>query len=528
MYRHKLIISALTALALSGCGQGSAPESAQQAPANEQAAAAPAAVQVEGGLVSGVKVADSAVMAYKGIPYAAAPVGDLRWKPPQPVVSWEGVRVADSDPDACVQELQRSRLPWSEEYMHQGDASEDCLYLNIWTAASGADEKRPVMVWLHGGGLREGSNAIVTYDGTSFAKKGVVLVGVNYRLGAIGFLALPELTAESEHGASGNYGFLDQVAALKWVQANIARFGGDPDNVTIFGQSAGARSVSMLTQSPLAAGLVDHAIIESGAQRRAPEANSPMDTLAEAEQAGLAIEKAVGATSLAELRAIPAERFVESDIHSPGAIEDGWFWPAKPVPLGVPIIVGFVADDGFVDPEDEKLTVASYKAEAKELYGDQADAYLALYPVDASSNIVAVKLQAMRDKAAVSVNMWADAQSRFSERIYTYFFDRATPWPEHPEFGAHHTSEIPYVFGNLDKLVDRRPEAVDYKVSDMVSSYWVNFARNGDPNGAGLPEWSAYDPAKGTIMHLAADPGMIPPASPEKVAFWKDVFSPAT
>lgn len=526
MYRPIQFFATLAVIALAGCGSPTPPAS-ETVPAADVSLGL--TVEVTGGAVAGVRLGDSNVAAFKGIPYAAPPVGELRWKPPQAVVPWEGVLAADTDPDACVQELQRSRLPWSEEYMHQGDASEDCLYLNIWTAAASADERRPVMVWIHGGGLNEGSNAIVTYDGAAFAGKGVVLVGINYRLGPLGYLAHPELTAESANGASGNYGFLDQVAALEWVQANIGNFGGDPDNVTIFGQSAGARSVTMLMRSPLAKGLIDHAIIESGGQRRNPDVYGDLPSLADAERLGIEAQEKIGAASLAELRATPAERFVEPDIGRRGAIADGYFWPAD-VEAGdeVPVIVGFTADDGFVEPADDELTVETYAAEARELYGENADGYLSLYPVDANSNIRAVKLQALRDRAAVSVGLWAGEQSEHSGRVYTYYFDRATPWPEHPEFGAHHTSEIPYVFGTLGKLVDRRPDAVDYEVSDMVSSYWVNFATSGDPNGEGLPEWAPFDETKMMIMRLAGDAGPIPVAEPEKLRFWKTVLSPAT
>jgi len=532
MNRANLYIFILAMIAAAGCGSSSEPPSEPMSePMSESPAAVPVSpdpIEVDGGLIVGVQLPDSAVTVYKGIPYAAPPVGDLRWQAPQAALPWEGVLAADTDADACVQELQRSRLPWSEEFMHLGDASEDCLYLNLWTAAQSADERRPVMVWLHGGGLREGSNAIATYDGTTFAGKGVVLVGVNYRLGGIGFFAHPELTAESGHSASGNYGFLDQVAALNWIQKNIASFGGDPNNVTIFGQSAGARSVAMLMQSPLAKGLFRQAIIESGAQRRGGVANPDMMSLAEAEQLGIEAQETLGVASLAELRAIPATRFLEADIGRRNAIADGWFWPANLETEQVPVIVGFTADDGFVGPDDDELTVDSYAVEAQELYGEHADAYLSLYPVDAESDIRTVKLAALRDKARTSVSLWADFQLEHSDQVYTYFFDRATPWPEHPEFGAHHTGEIPYVFGTLGELIDRRPDEVDYRISEMVSSYWANFATAGDPNGDGLPEWPAFDAAAGSIMRLAGDTGPIPLADPAKVAFWSKVLTPTT
>jgi para-nitrobenzyl esterase len=221
-------------------------------------------VRTTGGLVAPAPSENASLREFRGIPYAAPPVGELRWREPQPAATWTGVWTADRFAPACIQRLTRSRPPWTEEFMHQGEANEDCLYLNVWTAARSPEEHRPVLVFLHGGGFNEGSGSVPIYDGGALARRGLVVVTLNYRLGALGFLAHPELTAESPHHASGDYGLLDQIAALRWVRENIAAFGGDPERVALAGQSAGAMSVYLLTASPLAAGLFQRAIVESG------------------------------------------------------------------------------------------------------------------------------------------------------------------------------------------------------------------------------------------------------------------------
>lgn len=381
-------------------------------------------IRINGGFVSAVQLPDSPVRVYKGMPYAAPPVEDLRWRPPQPVIPWEGVLQADSFSDACVQELQRSRLPWTEAFMHQGDASEDCLYLNVWTAAEDAGDERPVMVYIHGGGLQEGSSAIATYDGEALAQKGAVLVTINYRLGPIGFLAHPELSEESEHAISGNYGFLDQVAALRWVQDNIGAFGGDPDNVTIIGQSAGARSVAVLMSYPDAQGLFAKAIRHSGAERREPF-SSPGTPLEEAEREGLAVQEYFGANSIEELRQIPAERFLEDGVGRMGTVVDGWIVPSETrVTRQVPVMIGATANDGYVGPDDADLTPQAFRAEIDDDYGEHADTFFDLCPEAADSDVSAIKLEAERDKARVSLSMWAAEQTR-TARAFTPTFSTA-------------------------------------------------------------------------------------------------------
>src|SRR5580692_9216687 len=243
-------------------------------------------VKIEGGLVSGVPGTDPSMTAFKGIPFAAPPVGDLRWRAPQPVVPWQGVRRTDKFSASCIQNVVAERKPWTYEFMTHGDISEDCLYLNVWTAAKSAAEQRPMFVYLYGGGFSEGSGAVPVYDGEGLARKGLVVVTINYRTGVLGFLAHPELTSESDHRASGNYGLLDQLAALQWVHDNIARFGGDPTRVTVAGQSAGGMSVHDLTASPLAKGLFQRAIVESGGSNIDRTGPGTARTLAQAEDDG--------------------------------------------------------------------------------------------------------------------------------------------------------------------------------------------------------------------------------------------------
>lgn len=486
-------------------------------------------VRVEQGLLSGTLGEDPSIRVYKGVPFAAPPVGDLRWKAPQPPESWTGVRSADKFSPACTQNLAGSRLPWTEEYMHQGEQSEDCLYLNIWTGAESKNEKRPVMVYIYGGGFSEGSNAVAVYDGEALARKGVVQVGINYRLGSLGFLAHPELTKESEQRSSGNYGLLDQVAALRWIHNNIAAFGGDPEHVTIFGQSAGAMSVAYLMQSPLAEGLFSRAIIQSGPGLFSSGALNSGNSLEDGEQAGVKFAEAKGAASLADLRAMSAEALIQEP--STGRfppLRDGWFLPSDDRNRSrVPVMNGFTADDmgagGSFGPPSE-ATVQAYEKEARQRYGERAKTFLSLYQPGSDKDIPDLRKESARDRARVSLFLWASEQANVSGEVYTYYFDRAIPWPDHPEFGAFHSGELPYVFDNL-RILDRPWEAVDRTIADRVSSFWTNFANTGDPNGPDLPEWPPFSPSVATTMQLGARMGAMPIADSDKVAFWKEVLS---
>jgi len=406
--------------------------------------------------------------------------------------------------------------------MHQGDASEDCLYLNVWTTAGTTAEKHPVMVYFYGGGFSEGSNAIAVYDGEELARKGVALVSVNYRVGAMGFFSHPELSAESEHEASGNYGLLDKVAALEWIKNNIVVFGGDPNNVTIFGQSAGAISVELLMQSPLASGLFHRAIPQSGPGLIPPGMLSGGVRLLEAEAAGMVLADSLGAESLSALRTIAAERFLLPGLGRFGPITDGWFLPENNEHnASVPVMIGFTANDigaGTFGPPPEN-SVIGWEHEAQRLYGEFAGEFLTLYPADSDDVVAEVRQTSSRDRSRVSLSLWAAEQAKKSSAIYTYYFDRAIPWPEHPEFGAFHTGEIPYVFNNLAKL-DRPWEGIDSTVADQVSSYWVNFATAGDPSGPDLGEWPPFSAETHVTMELGETMGPMPLADPAKVDFW--------
>jgi len=487
-------------------------------------------VKIDTGQLSGTP-AVKGIRAFLGIPYAAPPVGDLRWRPPQPASKWDGVRKADHFGTSCTQS-QGVRLPWTEEFMTQGPVGEDCLFLNLWTPSS-AGARTPVMVYMYGGGFNEGAGSIAVYDGAELARNGVVVVTINYRVGALGFFSHPELTAESEHHSSGNYGILDQIAALQWVHRNISAFGGDPGAVTIFGQSAGALSVYGLMRSPLAKGLFVRAIAESGPGLLPAASLGGASTPAERDAAGARWAESKGAKTLAELRALPSSAFIGGGRGTPGApaaptgmFRDGWVIPSSDPADQVPLILGMTANDigvgtgaaGARGGAAAAPSVESYKTDAARVYGDKAAAFLAAYPVSADADIPAARVKAAQDQARVSIDLWSADQLKASKKIYTYFFDRAIPWPEHPEFGAFHTSEVPYVFQTIHKL-NRPWEAVDDKVSQAMAAYWTNFAKTGDPNGAGLAHWPNYSSTTHETMELGARMGPMAVADAKQLEF---------
>ncbi len=498
-------------------------------------------LRLESGLVAGVTGSDPAVRVYKGIPFAAPPVGDLRWRPPVPPLAWEGVRLADSFGPGCLQHVAGSRPPWTEEFMHQGQVAEDCLYLNVWTAAQRVDAGHPVLVYIHGGGFSEGSGSVAVYDGEALAKKGLVVVTINYRLGVLGFLAHPELTAESDHAASGNYGLLDQVSALRWIRQNIAAFGGDPDNVTIAGQSAGAISVYLLTASPLAAGLFHRAIVQSGPGGLAAfglsSSRSVAGPLSDAEANGVEFATAGGVSSLRELRAMSVEELtaasaVDSRPMRFGAVIDGYFLPrdvattyAEGKQNDVPMLTGFNADEASSFPGYGQATIEGFQRVARQRYAESADAFLALYPIETEEDAGEALKTSLREASAVALGRMAGERARTARTdAYLYYFERGIPWPERPEFGAFHTAEVPYVFYSL-KFLDRPWEEVDRRLADVMSSYWANFALRGDPNGDGLPRWPTYDEAPRKVMVLGEriEPREIP-ADTARRAFFEARF----
>jgi para-nitrobenzyl esterase len=401
------------------------------------------------------------------------------------------------------------QVPYPEGSPYRAAAepvSEDCLYLNVWTGAKSAEERRPVMVWIHGGALTRGSGSLDAYDGEEFARRGVVLVTINYRLGLLGYMAHPELTKESEHHVSGNYGMLDQLAALEWVRANIAAFGGDAGRVTIFGESAGSWSVNTLVASPKAKGLFARAIGESGASF------APLAVLADAEKGGERVAAQLGAASLAELRAKPAEEFVKlgADLARPNV--DGWLLPAQVKAIfaqgkqnDVPVLMGSNADEGtaFTPPS---VTPAAFKGMAAMRYGPLAEQFLALYSAATEQEARASAAAAIRDQTfGWEMRTWARMQTETGKsRAFLYYFSRVPPTPVGAALGAYHASEIAYVFHHVTS--DRE---VDRKLTDAMTRYWVNFAATGDPNGKDLLEWPAFSAKEEVAMGLGDQIGVI-------------------
>jgi para-nitrobenzyl esterase len=495
--------------------------------------------KVEGGLVSGVPGTDPSILTFKGIPFAAPPVGDLRWREPMPVVAWQGVLTAGKFSAGCIQHVVEERKPWTHEFMTHGDISEDCLYLNVWTAATSVAEKRPVFVYIYGGGFSEGSAQVPVYDGEGLAKKGLLVLTFNYRVGVLGFLVHPELAAESRHHVSGNYGILDQLAALRWVHDNIAHFGGDANRVTIAGQSAGGISVHDLTASPLAKGLFQRAIVESGGSAVGPSAmNLGPRTMAQAEAQGREFAEAKGAKSLADLRTLSWEKLMEP---LPGdkpesrprlffaPVPDGYFLAAPFMEViaqgkqnDVVTLTGANKDElGGFGPPQGPVTADSFAQQARQRYGKAADEFLKLYPARTDDEAKAAQRQSARDQALVAMYLWARVRAKTAKTpVYEYLWDHAMPGPDAAQFGAFHTSEVPYVMNTL-YMSDRPFNGADHKIAEVMSSYWANFAATGDPNGKGLPHWPAIDDEP-KIMEVGDKMGPIPVAgSSEKFEFFR-------
>ncbi len=423
---------------------------------------------------------EGGVHAYLGIPYAKAPVGDLRWSPPLAPSPWTAPRQAAKFGAACPQTLApQGRSVWTPEFMTQSPASEDCLFLNVWTSAK-RGEKQPVLVFYHGGAFTEGAGDIAVYNGARNATKGVIVVTVNYRLGLLGFLAHPELTAEQK-GASGNYAVQDAIASLEWVKANIAAFGGDPAKVTIAGQSAGASMVTALMESPKAKGLFRGAIVVSG--------GGPVrTTLALAEQSGLTLQAELKAASLAELRKLPADQFLG---RRAGPILDGRYLVAAPNSGSQVVLMrGATANDSGPNPE---VQAAAYQTSATQRYAGKADAFLKLYPAADDAQAANSTLREIQDRALM--NIADDAEARRAgggvSKAYVYLFKHALAGPNAAKVGAFQTSDLAFDFDNLALAPGRAFTLADHKVAAIASGYWIDFVKNGDPNGPGLPRWPA-------------------------------------
>ena len=433
---------------------------------------------------------------FKGIPFAAPPVGALRWKSPQRPVAWKGVKKCVTFSASPIQTEPAPFLCWSKEFMAPpAPLSEDCLYLNVWTGASSASEKRPVFVWIYGGGFISGSAGCAIYDGLEYAKKGIVFVSINYRVGALGFMAHPELTKEG-NGSSGNYGLMDQVAALQWVKENIAAFGGDPSNVTIGGQSAGSISVYALVASPAARGLFQRAIAESGGIF----GSFKMSTLEEGEKTGIALQQKLHVDNLKAMRSQPADSILSA---SPGwngphfaPVSDGAFLPAdiyKAFSDGkfnqVDFLGGWVTDEMTMFGK-EKISKEKFIQTVDEEYGGKAEKLIALFP-HADSAEASASLQELHLLSFAVTSPYL--MSRYNARpVYSYEFSHVpVDKPGFPNYGAFHTADVPFALDNLHEW-DRPWRELDYTIEKNMSSYWIQFIRTGNPNVSGLPRWEPY------------------------------------
>jgi len=476
-----------------------------------------APVKVAEGMIQGT--VENGLTVYKGIPFAAPPVGELRWKAPQPAAKWEGVRQTTKFAPAPMQ----GGNPPSGK-------SEDCLYLNIWTPAKSADEQIPVMVYIYGGGFSGGYTSDPWISGEKLAKKGVVLVSIAYRVNQFGFLAHGGLSAENPGRVSGNYGLLDQIAALQWVKKNIAAFGGDPSKVTIFGESAGAISVSMLCASPLAKGLFSGAISQSGGSfgptRPTTYPGENMKTLAQAEKDGEAYLQKAGVTSIAELRKIEADK-IPSGFGMPGGwpIVDGYVIPDDQHKLyeaskynDVPVLIGYNSDEGasFTWVRSTEDFVSSVRTR----FGKFADALLEAYPLD--SNKVGKTARDLSRDAAFGWQTWSWArlQSQTGKsKVFYYYFDQHPDFPkDSPQYGygSPHAQDVSYVFQHLNPT-DPQLSKSDFDLSEAMATYWTNFAKFGHPNSGEVPEWPAFSDANPEVMYLGPTPHIGPVPSSESL-----------
>jgi para-nitrobenzyl esterase len=462
-------------------------------------------VLTETGTISGVSA--NGLSVYKGVPFAAPPIGDLRWRPPAPVIPWAGTRKAQTFAPACMQAgvSMPGETPPS--------VSEDCLYLNIWTPAKGAQERLPVIVWIYGGGYINGSASMPLYWGDQLALKGVIVVTIAYRLGPLGFLAHPELTRESAQHSSGNYGLMDQIAALAWIQRNIAAFGGNPNNVTIAGQSSGAISVSILMASPLAKGLFQRAIGESGGLFE-PLQLAPKYLLANAEGDGEKYAVSLGAPSLKELRRLPADRLTGNAGGIVHPVIDPYVLPISPYEAfasgrqnDVPLLLGSNADEARSLTDVTGVKAATFASDIEHSFGQLPAPLIAAYPHATDEEARQARLDLERD-LRFSWDMWAWARLQAGNGqspVYYYSFRQKPPFAAgsvYEGWGASHFSELWYVFDHLNQEPWRWSDA-DRKMAEETSSYWINFARSGNPNSPDLPQWPAFTNAESKVQYLS-------------------------
>ena len=493
-------------------------------------------VNVDGGTLEGTVNPDSSVRIFRGVPFAAPPVGTLRWQSPKPVQPWSGVRKADEFGARCVQGVVFNDLIFRDKEM-----SEDCLYLTVWAPAKPAAERLPVYVWFYGGGFVAGAGDEPRYDGESFARRGIVVVNVNYRLGVFGFFSHPELTRESGHGASGNYGLLDQVAALRWVQKNIAAFGGDSGKVTIGGESAGSLSVSALMASPLSRDLFRQAVGESGAVLTSVGGRG-LPTLGETEKQGVAFAASIGAHSLADLRAKSSDDLLREASKKDSGLAtwpslDGYFLPSDVASIyargeqsHVPLLAGWNKDEVRMTIllSKKKPNSRTFPAQLRVQFKDRADAALKLYPASSDDEAIQSAGDLASDNFIVLATWkWIEMQAKTGKPVYRFQFDRAVPIPDALQgtglksLGSPHASELEYVFNMLAaKKADWQAE--DRKVSETMNEYWANFIKTGDPNGPGLAPWPDYAKTR-EVMHLDSGSKALPDSHRDRYEFLESV-----
>ena len=512
----------------------------------------PEQVRIDSGLVAGTASGQPTVRVFKGIPFAAPPLGENRWKAPQPVAKWDGVRQADAFGAPCAAGAGGGRgggggrgaaapgaaaqaAPAPAAPPREPARAEDCLYLNVWTSANSPNERRPVMVWIYGGGFTGGSGGLAWYDGENLAAKGPVIVTFNYRLGSLGFFSHPELAKESGHNASGNYGMMDALAALQWVKKNISAFGGDPNNVTIAGESAGAIMIGAIVGSPQAKGLFHRAIAESGGWMGLMMGRM---TSAETAQAnGVKTMEALGAKTIAELRAKPMNEL--TGLSAGGLVIDGYLIPedishtfASGRQNAVDVLTGSNKDEanfgicGGGRGNATPITAETFKTNAQRRFGEAADEYVKLYGVTSDAEAQPAAHIACADEINWNMRQWAVAQAKAGKRAYTYFFTRIPTINGGPSpNGATHTAEISYAWNNPKGQANQTWNDVDTKLADTMSSYWVNFITKGDPNGNGLPRWPEFKDLMGGRVMVLGDTVQAESTAPAaKLSFYQAAY----
>lgn len=465
---------------------------------------------------------------FLGIPYAEAPIGELRWKSPKDATPWRGIRAAHEFGANCIQPLGQGTVgPWTHEYVVTDNFDEDCLFLNIWRPSNySTSGNLPVLVWIHGGGFTAGSGSVPIYNGYNLATTGIIVVTLNYRLGPLGFLALPELTLEAAGGAVSNFGIQDQIKALKWLRDNVAAFGGDPTRVTIAGQSAGSMAVHTLIASPMAAGLFHQAIAQAGLPSAAMA-----PALATAEQNGLEYMKTLDVSNLADLRALEPERFLPKPGQPRlpfrfGVTVDNKLLPRDPAAMlvagesnDVAVIIGRNADEnlGLFTPPATGTSEAEWRAALELKFTDSVNGFLPLYAAQTDRARSEALSQMRRDNGLATMWLWAEKHAKkYNSPIYLYMFDHVEPGPNSDQWRSFHSSEIPYIFGTLDKAPERGFTFADWRASMTASSLWSSFVKTGVPKVDLAESWPAFDIEEPQIMRIAETVTVAPLMTREK------------